>query len=80
MVDWYTPADVRTYDEDSDGGDLNDLASMPTYIIEELSVDTETSGSLEAGTLKEGKLYRVTSRGMGGTANAVVMLQSVYRR
>ena len=79
MVDWYTPANVRTYDEGSDGGDLNDLASMPTYVIEELSVEG-TSGSLEAGTVHDGKLYRVTSRGVGGTANAVVMLQSVYRR
>jgi type IV pilus assembly protein PilX len=80
IIDWYTPAKVRTYDEDSDGGDLNDLASMPTYIIEELSVDTETGGSLEAGTPHDSKLYRVTSRGVGGTANAVVMLQSVFSR
>ncbi|MCI0400643.1 MAG: PilX N-terminal domain-containing pilus assembly protein [Gammaproteobacteria bacterium] len=79
IVDWYTPANVRTYDEDLDGGDLNDLASMPTYIIEELSVE-ETGGSLEAGTVHDGKLYRVTSRGVGGTANAMVMLQSVFRR
>ena len=80
MVDWYTAVNVRTYDKDSDGRDLNDLASMPTYLIEELSVDTGTGGSLEAGTPHDSKLYRVTSRGVGGTANAMVMLQSVFRR
>lgn len=80
IVDWYTPANVRTYDEGSDGGDLNDLASMPTYIIEELSVDPPPGGSVEAATVHDDKLYRVTSRGVGGTANAMVMLQSVFRR
>jgi type IV pilus assembly protein PilX len=78
-IDWHSSSSVRAYNKTTDGGDLNDLASMPTYIIEELSVE-ETGGSLEAGTPKEGKLYRVTSRGVGGTANAMVMLQSVFRK
>ena len=79
-VNWSDFSKIKAYNGTLDGGDLNDLASPPAYIIEEVSVDATSGGTLEAGTPKEGKLYRVSSRGVGGTDRAVVMVQSVYRR
>jgi type IV pilus assembly protein PilX len=56
------------------------LSEQPRYVIEHL-YDKPSGGSLDA--MHPGapeSWYRVTSRGVGGTANAVVILQSIYRR
>lgn len=65
------------------------FSSSSLYIIEQLPSTTETAtgtssgGSLEGGT-PPGSIsiswYRITARGTGTTANAVVMLQSIYKR
>lgn len=59
---------------------LADTAADPAYIIEELPVVPEAGASLEAGVPSEANYYRVTARGIGGTENAVVMVQSTYKR
>jgi type IV pilus assembly protein PilX len=59
---------------------LGTLSAKPRYIIEQLSSGSG-SGPIELGTPDEsgsGGTYRITARGTGGTANAVVILQSVY--
>lgn len=65
------------------------FSSSSRYIIEQLPSTTETAtgtssgGSLEGGT-PPGSIsiswYRITARGTGTTANAVVLLQSIYKR
>jgi len=85
-----TSSDVATYwmaydwtDTGSQnyGGTLDDtLSSQPRYVIEHL-FDKPGAGSLDA--TRPGapeSWYRVTARGVGGTGNAVVILQSLYRR
>jgi type IV pilus assembly protein PilX len=83
---WTDAAKVATYA----GGSLNYINSAPRYIIEELTptpstsgTTTNTSGSLEAGTAAGSQTitwYRITARGTGASDNAVVILQSIYRR
>lgn len=80
-IDWTAPAQVTTYT----GGTLSNVYAAPAYIVEQLPTlpGVDTGGSLEAGTPPSGgnvSWYRITARGMGGTASAVVILQSIYRR
>jgi len=69
---------------------LTGSSSPPEYIIEQLgrsagtsSVPTEkvvTSLSADTDFVEEqGQLFRITARGYGGSAHAVVLLQSTYR-
>lgn len=74
-INW-SPAQVITFT----GGTLTDIAADPAYIIEELPTVPEAGASLEAGVPSEANYYRVTARGIGGTENAVVMVQSTYKR
>lgn len=76
VIDWNVGANVAAYS----GGALDDVAANPTYIIEELEPVLGGGGSIEAGIPQQTDYYRVTSRGVGGTTNAIVMLQSVYKR
>jgi type IV pilus assembly protein PilX len=62
------------------GTALGGLAANPQYVMEELAPVTESGGSLEAGTATTSSYYRITARGTGGTANAVVLLQSIFKR
>ena len=57
---------------------LSNTASPPLYVIQRLS--NIGSSSLDAGNYHENELYRVTARGVGGTSNAVVVLQTIYKR
>lgn len=84
-VDWSSNTAVATYT----GGALNYINSAPRYIIEELPSTTSTStasntgGSLESGTASSPQTvswYRITARGTGGSDNAVVIVQSIYKR
>jgi type IV pilus assembly protein PilX len=81
-VDWSNDA-VTTYS----GGTLTDVSEAPIYVIESLPGTTGTQtgagGSLEAGTPPDStsiSWYRITARGTGGSTNAVVVLQSTYKR
>ncbi|MDP1664343.1 MAG: PilX N-terminal domain-containing pilus assembly protein [Methylobacter sp.] len=57
---------------------LGHTASAPLYVIQQLKAIG--SGSLDAGNYNENELYRITARGVGGTSDAVVVLQSVFKR
>ena len=74
-VNWADAGQVIAY-----AGSLSDVADAPDYMIEELLPVPEPGGSLETGVTDEAKYYRVTSRAVGGTTTAVVVLQSTYKR
>lgn len=76
-IDWSDTSILAAY---SGGTNLGALAEVPTYIIEELEPVLGGGGTLEAGIPQQTDYYRITSRGVGGSANAVVMLQSIYKR
>jgi type IV pilus assembly protein PilX len=87
-IDWSDSTKVTTY-TGYDSAALAHLAAAPTYIIEQLPATAapagaSSGGSLEAGVPPSGGgavgWYRITARGIGGTGNAVVMLQSIFRR
>ncbi|MGZ8218534.1 pilus assembly PilX family protein [Methylomagnum sp.] len=66
---------------------LAKVTTLPMFIVEELTYTTQggsAGGSLEAGVEQLAgaprSWYRITARGTGGTDNAEVILQSVYRR
>jgi len=75
VVDWDNAAEVIAY-----VGALSDVPTNPKYIIEELAPVNEGGGSLEVGTALENRFYRITTEATGNTDNAVVMLQSTYKR
>ena len=63
-------------------GSLSDVALQPLYVIERLST-TASCGALpvQKTLLNTGQgYYRITSRGVGGTINAAVILQEIYVR
>ncbi|MCU0809885.1 MAG: PilX N-terminal domain-containing pilus assembly protein [Thiobacillaceae bacterium] len=54
---------------------------VPRYVIEELGVTAGGgTGGLGVGALNDEGVYRVTARGVGSSANTVVILQAVYER
>jgi len=58
------------------------LSEPPRYVIEPpiaMTIVDDTSAALGPIRTVPVTLYRVTARGVGGTANAVVILQTVYR-
>ncbi len=74
LVDW---SDASKYVEYA--STLSVVAFAPQYIIEELPITKEGGFSLEAGVAGVVRHYRITSRGVGGTDKAVVMLQTTYK-
>lgn len=75
-VTWSAAGQVKTYPAST----LSDISSPPVYIIEELAPIKDAGGSVEAGVALDRRYYRITSRAVGGTDTAVVMLQSTYKR
>ena len=57
-----------------------EVASAPLYVIEELPPVPVEGGSERFGPLPDIGFYRVTAQGIGGTADAVSILQTTYRR
>lgn len=56
-------------------------AEAPRYVIEQLSVVSGAGGGgLGFGALGQSGIYRVTARGVGQSANTVVILQAVFER
>jgi len=59
---------------------ISNVAEQPRYVIEKIIVPFDTAnqgGGIDAGSPQEDKLYyRVTSRGVGGTTDSEVVLQS----
>jgi type IV pilus assembly protein PilX len=61
-------------------GTLSGLISQPRYAIEPLPSSSPTGGSVKFAPLPGNTLFRITSRGVGGTADAQVILQTTYER
>lgn len=61
---------------------VDGVASQPQYLIEEFFTTTEgQSLTIGTGELENSRvLHRVTARGVGGSDNAQVLLQSTYIR
>lgn len=59
---------------------VEDVDAPPRYVIEELPALPAEGGSVRFGALPEVGFYRVTALGFGGTADAVAILQTTYRR
>ncbi len=84
-VNWFS-SDVITYPNTPDGagsGTLGKIGTQPKYIVEDMSEQEESGGSLvQSSSYKSQGLtvFRITARGTGGTDAAVVMLQSTYSR
>lgn len=55
-------------------------SAAPRYVIELLDTGTGTGGGLGFGAQTDSGIYRVTARGVGLSANTVVILQAVYER
>jgi type IV pilus assembly protein PilX len=60
---------------------FSELSAAPRYVVEEVPTVFSTPGeSVKFGALKDIKSFRVTAKAVGGTTDAVVILQSTYRR
>ncbi|MEZ5564666.1 MAG: PilX N-terminal domain-containing pilus assembly protein [Gammaproteobacteria bacterium] len=79
-VDWGDPTDVLTFDALATApGALPEASSA--YVVEQLPRVSTPGESLAADTsVDEATFYRVTSRGVGVSGNAVVTLQSTFKR
>ena len=56
------------------------VAEAPRYVIEELPPLPAQGDSLRFGALPDVGFYRITAYGVGGTTDAVSILQTTYRR
>lgn len=73
-IDW--SGDARAY-----SGTLAGVAEAPRYIIEELPTTLATSGSIAADQPSLGAgMFRITARGVGGSTDTVIVLQTTFRR
>ena len=55
-------------------------SAAPRFVIEEMGAGTCTGGSLAIGPTPGCGTFRVTARGVGRSANTLVILQAVYKR
>lgn len=55
-------------------------SAAPRFVIEEMPATACAGGSLAVGPTPECGVYRVTARGVGRSANTVVILQAVFQR
>ena len=62
------------------GWQPQNTSAAPRYVIELMSASAGTGGGLGFGALPDQGIYRVTARGVGSSANTVVILQAVYER
>lgn len=56
-------------------------SAAPQYVVEDMGASAGGGGGSQAfSALNEDGVYRVTARGVGSSANTVVILQAVYQR
>ncbi|MEW6590156.1 MAG: PilX N-terminal domain-containing pilus assembly protein [Pseudomonadota bacterium] len=60
------------------GWQPQNTSAAPRYVIEFFSTGTGSGGGLGFGPMPGQGIYRITARGVGSSANTVVILQSVY--
>jgi len=79
-VDWSDADEVLLSDELADAPGMLADASV-SYVVEQLPRIATPGESLAAdASVDEATFYRVTSRGVGVTGNAVVTLQTTFKR
>ena len=61
------------------GAPLAGAATQPSYVVEQTPQVRESGSSRKAGAFTDSRIYKITARGIGGSANTQVFLQSVYR-
>ena len=80
---WWAERDATWWNSNADPvSGLQQVAQQPQYVIEEYFVSTEGQ-SLAQGTGEQVPtriLHRITSRGVGSSGDAEVLLQSTYVR
>ena len=81
---WDTSYPWTTSAASMNAGSIQDVATQPQYVIERLTTTPPNSGTQVkttsfGPTLGQG-YFRITSRAVGGTANAAVILQEYYIR
>lgn len=54
--------------------------AAPRFVIEEMPAKTGGGGGLGIGAVPDSGVYRVTARGIGRSADTIVILQAVYER
>jgi len=69
---WRNSFDWTSTDHRSADTDLAQIAAQPRYVVEKMPSYTDGAGVTH-------DYYRVTARGVGGTSDAVVILQTMYR-
>lgn len=75
----YIVANVSSsFGQNAYGGNL--LYANPEYYLEQMPSTTAQGGSLEAGVANSAGMFRVTARGVGSSPDAVVILQTTFRR
>jgi type IV pilus assembly protein PilX len=77
------PAFWNAYDWDGNSrtaAGVLEVARDPFYVIEELPPVPDEGGSERFGPLPDIGFYRVTAQGVGGSVDAVAILQTTYRR
>jgi type IV pilus assembly protein PilX len=77
---WIVGPGCASAESQSYTGTLAQISTPPRYVIEELPRVTLPGGSVKFGALPDTGFYRVTARSLGGVTDAVVILQSTYRR
>ncbi|PCH82928.1 MAG: pilus assembly protein PilX [Piscirickettsiaceae bacterium] len=83
-VNWGTATNTFAYGSTITATNLGLISSQPQYVVELLPEPPKGVGqSLATGkgnSISTVEIFRVTSRGLGGSANAPVMVQSVYKK
>jgi len=77
---WVVKTGCTNAESQAYSGTLSEISAPPRYVVEELPRVTLPGGSLKFGALPDTGFYRVTARSLGGTADAVAILQTTYRR
>ena len=72
-IDWSDTSKVRMYT----GPAISGVTTAPITIIERIASAGGTN-SLEAGATGTAYTYRITARGVGGTGNAVAIVQTIF--
>ncbi|MGZ4999702.1 MAG: pilus assembly PilX family protein [Methylomonas sp.] len=70
-IDWSTQSVLYS-------GALADISSNPRYIVEDMGL-TCVSPTTPCPAADQRRNFRITARASGGTANSLVMLQSIYQ-
>lgn len=84
LVNWGTSTNTFLYGVTVAATNLGLVSAQPQYIVELLPEPPKSIGqSLGAGkgsSISTVEIFRVTSRGIGGSTNSPVMVQSVYKK